>query len=35
MNGPADTPYEGGKFKIEVEFPDTYPFKMPKFKFIT
>jgi ubiquitin-conjugating enzyme E2 D/E len=26
---------QGGKFKIELVFPPTYPFTPPKFKFIT
>jgi ubiquitin-protein ligase len=33
--GPADSLYEGGKFKVSVKFPDNYPFKMPVFKFET
>jgi len=35
INGPPDTPYEGGKFKLDVTIPDEYPFKPPKIKFIT
>ncbi|PAA90358.1 hypothetical protein BOX15_Mlig027097g1, partial [Macrostomum lignano] len=33
--GPPDTPYEHGKFQLEVVIPDTYPFTPPKVKFIT
>ncbi len=35
ITGPVDTPYEGGKFKLEVIFPQEYPFHPPKVKFIT
>ncbi|THH08210.1 hypothetical protein EW145_g2856 [Phellinidium pouzarii] len=33
--GKAGSPYEGGTFKFEVEFPDNFPFTAPKFKFTT
>ena len=33
--GPANSPYEGGKFKIGIEIPDNYPNEPPKCKFIT
>lgn len=35
MQGPADTPYEAGVFKLDFKFPDNYPFKPPEVKFIT
>jgi ubiquitin-protein ligase len=35
MQGPDDSPYEGGIFKISVKFPDNYPFKAPEVKFLT
>lgn len=35
MHGPTNTAYEGGKFKLEIIFDNTYPFKPPKVKFIT
>lgn len=28
--GPPDTPYEGGKFKLEIKIPETYPFNPPQ-----
>ncbi|EGG14335.1 Ubiquitin-conjugating enzyme E2 4 [Cavenderia fasciculata] len=34
MKGPAATPYEGGHFILSVEFPDDYPFRPPKVRFI-
>ena len=35
LRGPADSPYEGGVFKLEVKFPNDYPFKAPQIKFTT
>ena len=31
--GPPDTPYESGKFILDIKIPDTYPFNPPKVKF--
>jgi ubiquitin-conjugating enzyme E2 D len=33
--GPSDTPYEGGKFIVYIDFSDNYPFKAPKVLFKT
>lgn len=33
--GAADTPYEGGVFRLEVNIPSEYPLKPPRVRFIT
>ena len=35
LNGPMDTPYEGGKFIVDIQIPKEYPFAPPKMKFRT
>lgn len=35
MNGPKDSPYMGGKFKIRITFPNGYPNEKPLFEFMT
>ncbi|KAM8964903.1 ubiquitin-conjugating enzyme E2 K-like isoform 2-T2 [Sarcophilus harrisii] len=30
--GPPDTPYEGGRYQLEIKIPETYPFRPPKYK---
>ena len=35
INGPPDTPYEGGTFQLDIIIPETYPFNPPKVKFTT
>ena len=35
FDGPEGTPFLGGKFAVEMDFTDNYPFKAPKVKFCT
>lgn len=35
INGPPDTPYEGGHFDVQLFLPESYPLSPPKIQFMT
>ncbi|KZT59389.1 hypothetical protein CALCODRAFT_467016 [Calocera cornea HHB12733] len=35
FDGPSGTPYEGGRYEVDIVVPDSYPFQPVKMKFIT
>ncbi len=35
VEGPKDTPYEGGLFVVDIHLEDSYPFVPPKMRFVT
>lgn len=35
LDGPKDSPFDGGVFRVDVRFPAEYPFRFPDVKFVT
>jgi len=35
MQGPDDSPYQGGRWELQMNFPPNYPMKAPEVKFVT
>ena len=35
INGPENTPYQNGTFRLKIVFPPNYPFNPPKVQFLT
>lgn len=35
VDGPAQSPYEGGEFRLELFLPEDYPMVAPKIRFLT
>ncbi|KAI8984449.1 ubiquitin-conjugating enzyme/RWD-like protein, partial [Mycotypha africana] len=35
IKGPPDSPYENGRFKLDVQIPQNYPFDPPQIRFVT
>lgn len=35
IQGPKDTPYENGRFVVDIKFPSEYPFRAPSVHFLT
>ena len=35
IRGPEDSPYSGGRFHLDIQLPEEYPFSPPKIKFTT
>lgn len=35
FRGPPDTPYEGGKYEVDIRITNEYPFKPPEMRFLT
>ena len=34
LRGPKDSPYENGLFRVEITFPNSYPLKPPRMRFV-
>merc|ERR1711939_180591 len=35
LKGPEESPYEGGKFYVDIQLTNSFPFEAPKMRFIT
>lgn len=35
VQGPPETPFEGGTYRVDIIVPDSYPFNPPKVRFLT
>ena len=35
IDGPENTPYDGGRFHLTIDFPFDYPFRAPDIRFVT
>ncbi|CAF1365922.1 unnamed protein product [Rotaria sordida] len=35
IQGPEDTPYAGGKFRLTIDFPADFPYRAPEVRFVT
>ncbi|CAF1245615.1 unnamed protein product [Rotaria sordida] len=35
IDGPEETPFAGGRFHLNIDFPEAFPFQPPRIRFIT